>query len=606
MNMKTHNQLRDQFKKYFTDSVRNHTYIKESSLIVTYEPSSSTLFTSAGMQQLIPYIKGEKEHPQGKRLCNIQPCLRTGDIDEVGDNRHSTFLEMLGNWSLGDYYKSEQLAWYFEFLTKNLQLPKNQIYISIFKGSGIIEKDIDSERIWKKIGIDSDHIYHYDAYKNWWSRSGIPEYMMIGDIGGPCSEVFFQFNIQHKAKYGLTCHPNCDCGRFMEIGNSVFMQYVKDENGSLIPLVQKCVDFGGGLERTLSAINQQPDIYLIDVNYNTVQTIESEFKLDYKNPNEKLTIRKLSDYIKAATMIISSGILPSNKEHGYVLRKLLRRSAVILAKHGLSLSQENIASMLKSIYDIYFDLDSINMYPINKTNEIITTEITSFSKILQIAYDKLSKNKPTGKILFDLYQSNGLPLDLALEYLKNKKIKISLKEINEFNILVKKHSQLSKTQASGIFKGGLISHQIKTIQYHTATHLLHQALREVLGTMVRQEGSSITPERLRFDFNYSRKPTEKEIQTIQNIINNKISQKLPVTHIILPKKEAEHTKALSFFKEKYPDMVNIYYIGGDNISNAYSVEYCGGPHVKNTKEINPIKVTQVKKIGANIIRLYAS
>lgn len=600
----SHFKLRKLFFQFWKE--KNHQEVPPISLIPKDDPT--TLFTGSGMQQLIPYLMGEP-HPLGKRLFNIQPCFRSQDIEEIGDNRHTTFFEMIGNWSLGDYFKEDQLKWCFEFFTKVLGFPKEKLFVSVFKGTKEVPFDEQSLMIWKKLGVPEERIFYYGPEKNWWSRAGTPDEMPPGEIGGPDSEVFYDFGeeyqLHEKSPYkNEKCHPNCNCGRFLEIGNSVFIQYKKEENGKLTLLPQKNVDFGGGLERILAALANQPDIFKTELYQPIIQKIEQLTGKSYQEKENQSLFRIVADHLKAASFLIEDGILPGNKEQNYLLRRLLRRAGVKFYKlvgiDGLTLLSEIPLAIGKIYKEIYFHPDSFRNISL-----VIKEEMDKFKKILKEGIKTIEKKKKDidGKVLFDLYQSYGLPFEIASELLEERGIKVDRKQ---FDRELEKHRQLSQKASLGVFKGGLADESQQTIKYHTATHLLHQALRDVFGSEVRQEGSNITKERLRFDFRLSRKPTNEEIKKVEEIVNKKIKEKLAVYFKIMPKSKAEKIGALSFFKEKYGDQVKVYFIGGSPSSyqSAYSKEFCGGPHVKNTAEIGSFKIVKVEKIGMNVVRIY--
>ncbi|MDO8610686.1 MAG: alanine--tRNA ligase [bacterium] len=591
----SHLQLRKLFFEFWQS--KNHKEVPPIPLVPQNDPT--TLFTGSGMQQLVPYLLGET-HPLGKQLFNIQSCIRAQDIEEIGDNRHDTFFEMMGNWSLGTYFKKEQLTWFWEFLTQIIKLQKNNLYVSIFSGYKSIPLDQDTLNIWKNLGIPENRIFKYDASKNWWSRSGTPDEMPAGEPGGPTSEVFYEFvNVLHDPKYGEKCHPNCDCGRFMEIGNSVFMQYKKEEDGSLLPLPSNNVDFGGGLERILAAMNNNPDVFETDIFKNIIKQIEISSEKKYEEDN-KSSMRIIADHLKTAVFLIKNGVYPSNKEQGYVLRRLLRRAMIKMRKLRGSLPSTNIfieicKSVLVTYEKVYFNVNQ----DLKLIQPVIEDEINRFSKSLDNGLkeiQKLDPTKVTGKVAFDLYQNYGFPLEITDELLREKGEMI---DVAEFRAEFQKHKELSRSASVGKFKGGLADQNEQTIKYHTATHLLHQALFDVIGNEIRQEGSNITGERLRFDFYSLKKPTSEEITKVQKIVNEKINESLPVTMKILPKIEAQKLGAKSFFREKYPDMVKVYFIGD------YSKEFCGGPHVTNTKDIKKIEIFKFEKIGSNLYRIYA-
>lgn len=590
-------KLRDLFSDFWRK--KNHKKLPPISLVPKDDPT--TLFTGSGMQQLVPYLMGEP-HPLGKRLYNVQPCFRGQDIEAVGDNRHTTFFEMMGNWSLGDYFKEEQLEWCWNFFTQVVNLPKEKLFVSVFKGTKEVPRDEQSALIWKKLGVPAERIFYYGPEKNWWSRAGTPEQMPVGEIGGPDSEVFFDFGeelkLHEKSPFkNQRCHPNCDCGRFLEIGNSVFIQYKKNEKGVLEPLPQKNVDFGGGLERIMAAVNNNPDVFGTSLFREIIKKIEEISGKSYRDINYQAEMRVVADHLKAAVFLAAEGIIPSNKQRGYILRRLLRRAAIKINKlcglEGLDYLPVVSFSVIKTYDRVY-----LNQAKDKKIIEkIIREEMTRFKQTLKKGLTKIKKiKKVNGKIAFDLYQSYGFPFEITQELFQERGQVIDKRE---FEKEFKKHQQLSRTASIGMFKGGLADKNSQTIKYHTATHLLHQALRDVFGKEVRQEGSNITKDRLRFDFYLSRKPKPEEIKRVEAIVNQKIKEKLPVYFKMMAKVEAEKIGALSFFKEKYGDQVKVYFIGN------YSKEFCGGPHVKNTSEIGSFEIFKVKKIGSNLIRIYA-
>jgi len=601
--MYTHLTLRKKFKDFWEKN--NHKEVPPISLVPQNDPT--TLFTGSGMQQLVPYLLGEI-HPLGKRLYNIQPCFRSQDILEVGDNRHTTFFEMMGNWSLGDYFKKEQLFWFWQFLTSVLEFDKNKLYVSVFAGDkkNNLKPDNESKKIWLELGIPQDHIFSYGPEKNWWSRAGIPDDMPEGEPGGPDSEVFYDFGeelkIHENSPYASKkCHPNCDCGRFLEIGNSVFMQFKKTKTG-FDELPAKNVDFGGGLERMLAALNNNPDVFLTDIYLPIIKNIEKTVGKKYENEADKRKMRVIADHLKGATFLIKNGVYPSNKDRGYYTRRLLRRITVkIYQLKGKKVFAQDLLPAIEAIIEIYKDI-YFKPKDLEEIKPIISEEIDRFNKTLEKGLSVLKKmEKPTGKQVFDLYQSYGFPKELTEELLKEKGLTFDQKQ---FDKEFEKHRQRSKTASAGIFKGGLADHSENTLRYHTATHLLHQALFDVLGETIRQEGSHITGERLRFDFYCAQKPTPEQIKEVEKIINQKINEALPVNFVLLPKEKAYKIGAKSFFREKYPDMVKVYYIG-NSLETAYSKEFCGGPHVKNTKEIKKIEIFKFEKIGTNLYRIYA-
>ena len=654
--MITASQIIEKYIKFFEE--KRHKRIVNSPLIPQNDPT--TLFTSSGMQPLIQYFLGEK-HPAGKRLVNVQNCFRAADIEEVGDNRHTTFFRMLGNWSLGDYFKKEQLAWYFEFLTKEIGLPKEKLYISIFDGDGkfkvitgkdkyeTLKPDVESKSIWteifRKAGVETEgKIFFNGTDKNWWSRSGTPQEMPIGEIGGPDSEVFYDLGTSHDENFGKKCHPNCQCGRFIEIGNSVFMQYRKVEDKTFEELPQKNVDFGGGLERLLGAVENQADIFQTSLISPIVSEIEKITGKSYKE--NARAIRIIVDHLVASVFILGNGVAPSNKEQGYVLRRLLRRAI----RYGKQLGTTEIftAQVASAIIDNYSDTDlqltdsrkvikelfteeekkfnQVIQEGLRLSEKIFSTltpiESVQYSKIMQIEDKKeifreifkrreisdnskpfglikksdLEKATLTGRQAFDLFQSFGFPVEMIIELAQEKGLFVDLED---FRKELKHHQDISRKGASKKFHGGLADHNDRTIMGHTATHLMHQALRDVLGNKVSQTGSNITSERIRFDFSYNKKLTDKEILEVERVVNEKIEKNLPIHFEIMPLKKAKEIGAIGLFDEKYEDKVKVYFIDG------YSVEFCGGPHVNFTGGLKRFKIIKQENIGREQKRIYA-
>ena len=458
--------------------------------------------------------------------------------------------------------------------------------------------DEESIEVWKYLGIPNNHISQYGPEKNWWSRAGIPDNMPAGEPGGPDSEVFYEFTeVKHNPKFGDKCHPNCDCGRFIEICNSVFMQYKKNPDGTFSNLPKMNVDFGGGLERITMAIENKNDLFETNVFIKIILALE---KLTGKKYGEnKKEIRIIADHIKTSIFLIKQGVLPSNKEQGYVLRRLLRKASLNLHKMGVNIKEmfsldEICQSVIDTYGKVYFDVKNDK----NFIAPIIQEEMNKFGKALTRGINEIKNTdeKDLENKAFYFYQSYGLQLELLEEIFvaQNKKVN---KE--KFRAEFEKHKELSRSGSAGKFKGGLADHSEQTIKYHTATHLLHQALFDVVGTDIRQEGSNITTERLRFDFASTLKPTKEQIKKVEAVMNQKIKESLKVEFKIIPKEEALKLGAKSFFREKYPDMVKVYFVGD------YSKEFCGGPHVKNTSEIEKIEIYKFEKIGSNLYRIYA-
>ena len=559
----TSRDIREKYIEFF--KARGHKEIAPAKLVSENDPS--TLFTSSGMQPLVPYLLGQT-HPAGKRLVNSQPSFRAEDIEEVGDSRHTTFFEMLGNWSLGDYFKKEQLPWIWEFLTQELGLSKEKLYVTVFEGSDGIPKDEESYEIWKSLGVSEGHILFHGVSENWWSRSGPPDKMPAGEIGGPDSEVFYNFGN----------------GNLLEIGNSVFIQYQKEDDGppagGLKELSQKNVDFGGGLERLTAATLDQPDVFKTDLYMPIITRLEEMTGKKYED--HKASMQVISDHMRAADALITDGVVPSNKLQGYVLRRLLRRSAVKLR-------------LLNKSADLGLII----------TEKIVKDEMEKFSKTLDRGLKEIEKIETIdGKKAFDLYQTFGFPYEVTEELFRQKGQEINREQ---FKAEFEKHRELSRTASAGMFKGGLADQSEIVTKYHTATHLLHQALRDVLGPTVFQKGSNITSERLRFDFSYDKKMTDEEIKQVENIINRKITEDLKVTREVVSQEEAKKMGAIGLFDEKYGDKVTVYTIGGPSAGSGspFSREVCGGPHVEHTGVIGKIKITKEEAVSAGTRRIRA-
>lgn len=585
-------EIRTKYLKFFES--RGHAIIPAAPIIPPDDPT--TLFTSSGMQQMVPYLKGEP-HPMGKRIVDSQPSFRAEDIEEVGDNRHTCMFEMLGNWSLGDYFKKEQLSWVWEFFTTELGLPKERLYLTLFEGNEFVPKDLESYEILKSLDIKDDHIFYYPGKKNWWSRAGTPDQMPVGEIGGPTSEVFYEFpEVKHDKKYGKKCHPNCDCGRFIEIGNSVFMAYEKTEDG-LKTLPAQNVDFGGGLERLAAAVQNQSDIFSTDMFTTIIRIIEAstgkKYQAEYKPP-----MRIIADHLRASTFMIAQGLEPSNKLQGYVLRRLLRRATVrtrLLGGDAKSIFLDCIPAIVKEYADAGFLEDQAT----NHVQQVISAELDKFGKALDKGLKEIHKTDPSkinAQFAFDLYQSLGFPFEITRDLLAEQNITLNQAE---FDAIFARHKEGSRTGSAGMFKGGLADQGEITTKYHTATHLLHQALVDVLGDEIQQAGSNITAVRLRFDYTYGGKPTAEQLKEIETIINAQIQADLPVKKSIEDKDEALKSGARAFFVEKYPSKVSVYTIG------QYSKELCGGPHVEHTGLIGQIEIVKDESLGTGKRRIYA-
>ena len=616
MNFMNTQQIRQAYLEYF--SKRNHVVIKRASLILHDDPT--TLFTGSGMQPLLPYLLGEK-HPKGTKLVDSQTCFRGNDLEDVGDNRHTTFFEMLGNWSMGEYFKKEQIRWFFEFLVKVVGLDPNKIYVTCFIGNEKynIPRDDEAALIWqelfKEVGIDAKivelgsaengdekgmqggRIFFYDDNENWWSRGGGLDKTPIGDPCGPDSEVFYDFGeANHDSSYGMA-HPASDSGRFMEIGNQVFMQYRREEDGSFSPLKQKNVDFGGGLERIAAAKLNTPDVFKNSLFLPIIEKLETLSGKKYES--NLVSMRVIADHLRAAVFLGVDGAVPSNKEQGYVMRRLIRRA--VRYAFDLGIEQNFLEEIVPVIASMYRE-----DYPEVKENEsevirVLVKEEKVFRQTLRKGLrelEKLSKDKITGKEIFTLYDTYGFPAELSVEEVFKREYDLEENWRDTFDREMALQKERSKTAAKGVFKGGLAGHDPIHIKYHTLTHMMYQAIRMVLGTDIMQHGSNITAERLRFDFNYPRKVTKEELDEIERIVNEKIKEDLPVSFKEYDTKEAFKLGAIGAFGDRYGDTVKVYQIGPDD--NRFSFEICGGPHVSHTGEIaEGGKTFKIKKEGSS-------
>ena len=599
--------VRKKYLEFFT--ARGHAEIPSAPLVPENDPT--TLFTSSGMQPLIPYLLGQP-HPSGKRLVDSQKSFRSQDIEEVGDNRHTTFFEMLGNWSLGDYFKKEQLLWNFEFLTRELRLDPKRLYVTVFEGEGSVPKDTVSIEIWKEIfagvGIDAgekERIFAYPASKNWWSRSGEPQNMPPGEPGGPDSEVFFDFGAHLKfheqsPDKEAPCHPNCDCGRFLEIANSVFMQYQKMEDGTLKELKQKNVDFGGGLERMVAATNDDPDVFRTDMFTAVIQIIEQTSGKTYgENKEETLAMRIVADHMRASVMMMTDGVLPSNKTQGYVLRRLIRRSLLYGRKLGLSKDLTYIGTLVEPIAQVYEDAYPEVTEKAAEVKLILQEEALRFAGTLERGIAEIEKLETLdGKKAFTLYETYGFPWEMTVEITAEKGQTV---DRGQFEEEFKKHQALSRTAAAGMFKGGLADKSEETIRLHTAHHLLLAALQKIVDPNIKQRGSNITAERLRMDFSFARKVTPEELTKVEELVNQKIAEDLPVMRKEMKREEAEKVGAQMEFGHKYPDIVSVYFVGSP--SDFFSAEFCGGPHVAHTGVIGHFKIKKEESAASGIRRI---
>ena len=615
-------------QKYLEFCQRNgHTIIERAPLILHNDPT--TLFTGSGMQPLLPYLLGQ-DHPQGTKLADSQTCLRAQDIEDVGDNRHTTFFEMLGNWSMGEYFKRQQIEWFFEFLTEIVGLDPHKIYVSCFIGDekNNIPRDDEAAQIWQevfakkgieakiveldsaengdKLGMQGGRIFFYNDKENWWSRGGGIDSTPIGDPCGPDSEVFYDFGEQHHdASFGQA-HPASDSGRFMEIGNQVFMQYRRLDDGSFEPLKRKNVDFGGGLERIAAAAIDSPDVFKISLLQPIIKKLESLSGKEYAT--HTASMRVIADHLRAAVFLAVDGCVPSNKEQGYVMRRLLRRA--IRYSFDLGIEQNFLEEVVPVIADLY-EAD----FPEVKENReniiaVLVKEEKAFRQTLRKGLRQMQHyidDGLTGEELFTLYDTFGFPVELSTEEAYKQGIKLSDNWRTEFDARMAEQRQRSKTARKGQFSGGLEGHDPIHLKYHTATHLLGAALRKVLKAPdLQQHGSNITSERLRFDFNHD-KLTSEEKQAVEDQVNAWIDADLPVSFAVYPTDEALKMGAIGAFGERYGDKVKVYSIGeGDNV---VSFEVCGGPHVEHTGVLaeggKRFKITKEESSSAGIRRIKA-
>ncbi len=663
----TAQEIRQKYLEFF--KARGHALVPRALLVPQDDPT--TLFTGSGMQPMIPYLLGEK-HPEGVRLADSQTCLRAQDIEEVGDNRHTTFFEMLGNWSLGDYFKAEQLPWMYEFLLDVVKLDINKIYATCFIGDDRfnIPKDTESAALLKKLfadrGIDAleadinseedgykrgikpgERIFFYDGYNNWWWRGkGVAE-MVDGEPGGPSSEMFYRFDdSEHteaeKKAYGEHCHPACDCGRFMEIGNNVFMEYVRrGENFEKLP--KRNVDQGSGLERIAAASIDNPDVFKISLMWPIIEELEKVSGKKYDSHTQSM--RVIADHLRAATFLAVDGVVPSNKEQGYVMRRLVRRAIRFAFDLGIEQNfMEHIVPVIANLY--HEDLPEVAENR-DKVIEILVKEEKVFRQTLrkgsrylrqelEKVFQKVEINKPEthsgsfsvpgpdffGRLLFVLYDTHGYPYELGLEimyeelerlwsegYIATEPWDSSLIKA-EFDKLMQEQRERSQTAAKGVFKGGLGGQTMQHKKYHTATHLMYQALRQVLGDHVIQHGSNITEERLRFDFSHPDKMTPEQIKQVEDIVNEQIQKDLKVSFAEYPTDVARgEMGALGAFGDRYGDTVKVYKMIADGAEKPFSFEICGGPHVDHTLQLaedgKHFKILKEESSSAGIRRIKA-
>ncbi len=622
-------------KKFLDFQVKHgHKVIPPAPLVLENDPT--TLFTGSGMQPLLPYLLGQP-HPEGTRLTDSQPSMRLQDIEDVGDPRHTTVFEMLGNWSLGDYFKKEQIENFFEFLTQEVGLDPEKIYVTCFIGNEKygIPKDTEAAEIWqevfRKAGVEAkvveigsakngdergikpgERIFFYDDKENWWSRGGGIETTPLGDPCGPDSEVFYDFgeDKQDVAKYGES-HPASDGARFMEIGNQVFMQYKRKEDGSFEELKHKNVDFGGGLERITAASINSFDVFKISLLAPIIAKLEELSHKKYENNTDEMRI--IADHLRGAYLLAAQGLVPSNKAQGYALRRLVRRA--VLRALDLGIGQEFLVEILPVIETNYQDLSDDILPGRTHVLEVLTKEEAAFRKTINKGVKELRKlsadQELTGAELFKLQDTYGFPLELSVEEAYKMNIKLSDNYQDEFERALAEQRERSKTASKGMFKGGLSDTGEQTTKYHTACHLLLAALQQEIDPSIAQKGSNLTPERLRFDFNIDHKMTSEELQRVEDRVNAWIEADLPVVYAEYDKDYAfDELRAHGSFRDRYPDRVTVYAIGEgisapDDEKTMISMEICGGPHVQHTGELGKFKITKEESSSAGVRRIKA-
>lgn len=623
-------EIRNSYLEFFKE--RGHAVVKRAPLVLKDDPS--TLFTGSGMQPMIPYLLGQP-HPEGQRIADSQTCLRAQDIDDIGDNRHTTFFEMLGNWSMGDYFKKQQIEWMFEWLSEVVELDMSRLYVTCFIGAPEygIEKDTEAAAVWKRLfearGLSTDEaeigseengyargikegerIFYYDSSKNWWSRNGKPESTPIGDPCGPDSEMFYDFGTPHDPSFGEFCHPNCDCGRFMEIGNNVFMAYRKVAEGQFEPLEKPNIDHGSGLERIAAAKIDNPDVFRISLMWPIIEKLQKLSGKDYES--NTASMRVIADHLRAASFLAVDGCVPANKEQGYVMRRLLRRA--IRFAFDLGIEQNFLEQIVPVIADLYAaDYPEVAEHRETIINVLVKEEKV-FRQTLRKGINELLKRKEnglTGAEIFTLYDTYGFPLELSTEEAFKQEIALSENWREEFDAKMAEQRARSQTAAKGVFKGGLGGQTLQHRKYHTATHLMYQALRDVLGDHVVQHGSNITEERLRFDFSHPEKMTPEQIKEVEDIVNREINKDLKVSFAEYPTQVArEEMGALGQFGDRYGDTVKVYKMIADDADKPFSFEICGGPHVDHTLELTEpddktFKIIKEESSSAGIRRIKA-
>lgn len=589
--------LKEMYLRFFTE--KGHTVISSASLIPENDPT--VLFTTAGMHPLVPYLLGQK-HPEGTRLTNVQKCVRTGDIDEVGDPSHLTFFEMLGNWSLGDYFKKEAITWSFEFLTdeKWLGIPKEKLFFTVFAGDEDAPRDTEAYELWRSVGVEEDHIFFLDKKHNWWGPAGVT---------GPCGPDTEMFYDSGKPKCCPECNPSCSCGKYLEIWNNVFMQYNKTAEGKYEPLVQCNVDTGMGLERTVGVLQGVKSVYEIDSFAPIIKSIGELCGKDYYNTDEESVrgFRILADHIRTATFMIGDerGILPSNVDQGYILRRLIRRAIRWAMRIGVpdgSLSQ--VASVVIDTFcGFYRELDAKRSFILEQISleeerfqRTIRQGIREFDKLMR-KFDYVDCEKIIdGKSAFRLYDTFGFPIEFTVEMAAERGIPV---DVEGFHKAFEAHQKKSQEGAEGRFKGGLADNSEKTTRLHTATHLLQAALRKVLGDEVAQKGSNITVERLRFDFSFPRKLTPEELKQVEDLVNEYIRADYEITCEEMTVDEARAQGAIGLFGDRYGERVKVYTMG------TASKEICGGPHANRTGELVHFTIKKEEASSAGVRRIKA-
>ncbi|NCU29638.1 alanine--tRNA ligase [Candidatus Saccharibacteria bacterium] len=625
-------QIRQAYLDFFEQ--RGHKIVSRAPLVLKDDPT--TLFTGSGMQPMINYLLGET-HPQGSRIADSQTCLRAQDIDDVGNNRHTTFFEMLGNWSLGDYFKKDQIGWMWQFLSEVVELDMSKVYVTcyigdeqygilkdteagdfwtdLFRKSGLsyTQADIGSEENGYKRGIKpGERIFYYDGSKNWWSRNGGPETTPIGDPCGPDSEMFYDFGTPHDPIFGENCHPNCDCGRFMEIGNNVFMAYRKVAEGKFELLEKPNIDHGSGLERIAAAKLGSPDVFKISLIWPIIEKLEELSGKSYDEATEAM--RVIADHLRASTFLAVDGCAPSNKEQGYVMRRLLRRA--IRFAHELGIKQAFFEEIIPVIADLYVDDFPEIVRQRQQIIETLIVEERAFNRTLQKGVKhlrKFAKGGLTGDEIFTLHDTYGFPYELSVEIAKREEIGLEPSWREEFDSRMKEQRERSQTATKGTFKGGLEGQTLAHRRLHTANHLMYAALRQIVGEHIMQRGSNITAERLRFDFNNDEKVTRDKLDEVERLVNSWIKADLPVSFKEYPTEEAFRLGAVGAFGDRYGDKVKVYQVGeGDE---RVSFEICGGPHVDRTAQLaeddngqpngKVFKITKEESSSAGIRRVKA-